>query len=63
MPGRFIRQSFSLPPPMLKTLREEAARQGISLSEALRQYLRHGGLGQRKGLDLEREGGNSDDSG
>ena len=62
MPERFTRQSFSLPPPMLADLKAEAARQGISLSEALRHYLRHGGLGQHKRPDLEREGGNSDDS-
>ena len=61
MRERFTRQSFSLPPPMLADLKAEAARQGISLSEALRHYLRHGGLGQyREGLDLRREVANDD---
>ena len=62
MPERFVRQSFSLPPSSLANLRAEAERQGISLSEMLRHYLRHGGLGQHKGLDLEREGSGNDDS-
>ena len=62
MPGRFTRQSFSLPPPMLRDLKRESEEKGISMSEMLRHYLRFGGLGQHKaGADLQREGGQSDD--
>ena len=54
----FTRQSFSLPPPMLADLRREAESRGMTLSEALRHYLRNSGIGQpHDGVDLRREEG------
>ena len=59
--ARFTRQSFSLPQPMLADLRAEADRQGVSMSEVVREYLRWGRLGlQKSGLDLKREGDAND---
>ena len=59
----FTRQSFSLPPPMLESLREEAERRDLSMSQVLREYLRFGGLGkQENGPDLRREA-SADDNG
>ena len=56
MPANFQRQSFSLPMPMLESLRQEAKERDLSLSQVLRHYLRNGGLGQhRDSLDLKRE--------
>ena len=61
--ANFIRQSFSMPPPMLEDLKQEAERRGMTMSELLRHYLRFGGLGQqRDGLDLRREASNDDGS-
>ena len=62
-PRNFVRQSFSLPPPMLEQLRREAEEKDLTMSQVLRQYLRFGGLGQHQdGVDLKREEG-SDDNG
>ena len=61
MAGRFTRQSFSLPPPMLQDLKKESEERGISMSELLRSYLRFGGLGShRGGPDLQRDGVSDD---
>ena len=55
-PRNFVRHSFSLSPATLADLRKEAAARGMTLSEALRHYLRFAGLGQNQ-VDLKREGG------
>jgi hypothetical protein len=52
----FIRQSFSLPSPMLSDLKKEAAKRDLTLSQLLREYIRHGRLRDAQGeLDLRRE--------
>ena len=57
-----MRHSFSLPPPLLEELRQEAKKRDLSMSQVLRQYLRFGGLGQHQdGVDLKREEGSDDD--
>jgi hypothetical protein len=57
-PRNFVRHSFSLSPATLADLRKEAEARGMTLSEALRHYLRFAGLGQNQGvLDLKREEG------
>ena len=62
MPTGFTRQTFSLPPPMLADLKREAEERNMTLSEMLRHYLRHGGLGKQQGsLDVQREDGTNDD--
>ena len=62
MPAHFLRQSFSLPSPMLEELKEEARRLDMTLSALVRAYIRHGRLGDAQGvLDLRRDGGSHGD--
>ena len=54
----FVRQSFSMPMPMLADLKEEAARRDLTLSQLIRLYVRFGRLRDTQGsLDLRRQGG------
>ena len=60
-PRSFVRQSFSLPLPMLADLKAEAERRDMSMSQLLRDYIRFGQLRDTQGsLDLRREGGSDD---
>ena len=63
MPGKFTRQSFSLPTPMLNDLKREAEESGMTLSETLRHYIRFGRIRDNQGSpDLRREA-SADDNG
>ena len=55
----FTRQSFSMPLMMLADLKEEARRRDLTLSQLIREYVRHGRRDAQSGVDLKREG--SDD--
>ena len=44
MPEPFTRQSVSMPPMMLSDLKEEAKRRDLTLSQLVREYIRHGRL-------------------
>ena len=57
MPEPFTRQSVRMPPMMLSDLKEEAKRRDLTLSQLVREYIRHGRLRDaQSGVDLKREG-------
>ena len=56
MPELFTRQSVSMPLVMLSDLKEEAKRRDLTLSQLIREYVRHGRRDAQSGVDLKREG-------
>ena len=57
MPEPFTRQSVSMPMPMLADLKEEAKRRDLTLSQLVREYVRHGRRDAQGELDLRRGDG------
>ena len=53
----FTRQSFSMPMVMLSDLKEEAKRRDLTLSQLIREYVRHGRRDAQSGVDLKRDEG------
>ena len=56
MADGFTRQSVSMPSPLLADLKREAKERDMSLSQLIREYVRHGRRDAQSGVDLKREG-------